>query len=126
MTVRSARFALWVTFFCTVPVPYYMVEVGFAPTLRVGLLAGLTSALYVSDPDATALTLAAVTLVQLSAYTWLWYGVGTFAARRLPEPRRGLGVAIVCVVLASLSLLELYTTPLSAEQRHTNLLGVFD
>lgn len=119
---------LWLALLLTVPVPYYMVEVGRIPTVALWLLAAVTGAAAIAEGGTGTILPASLFLAQASVATAVFYGLARLVVRRLERfashrLRRLVVIAIVCALLGT-SLLGIYSSLLTSGRSRINLLGV--
>ena len=132
--MTKPRVLHWIFFavlFCLAPLPFWMMETGFAPALRVVLLAGILGAITISD-GLSEITKIMLPLLAVQAVLYpllLWWTSGRIlrmvAARTSPIASTGF-VAALAVALLALSSWDIYLTPVSSTGRHSNLANLFD
>ena len=123
---RAIRW-LWLVLALTLPLPYWALEWGFAPPVRMLFLGGLVFGFVLSGPSTLSLLFSGLYLVQ----GLLWLGAARllagFACRSLGEAGEvapGRLVAAVAVLVA-LALLPVYQLPMSSAEYQTNWFGLF-
>ncbi len=130
MSARAAKWTLWVTLLFTLPAPYFMIEVGRVPPIRLFLFALLTTAAAVSEPGFDTRFVAGLLVPQALLYGALCYGLARLVAgqieRRLSGRLRTYALAAVIALLVAGSFFPIFRTPFSHSARQTNLLGIFD
>lgn len=129
VTVEAARRILWIALLVALPVPYWVMEGGWVPTIWLYELAGFTLAVLVTEGGTIVSLITGLFVLEAVAATAGLYVVARFAAsvleRALPaEWRTGSTVALVALLLAS-ALLRLYTTPLIEAGERVNLFRLF-
>lgn len=131
MTPRSARWLLWIALAFAVPVPFFLVETGAVPAVRLLFLAGVHVAVIASEGARGAAGIAAALLAiqGLVALAVLWgaAALGVAAIRRL-APRR-IGLVTLLIVAAGLVLtasVDLYRTPFRTTSLRGSLLEIFE
>jgi hypothetical protein len=126
----AARRWLWLAALATMPVPFYLGEVEWAPVMRLGFLTSLLSLVLVSEGGRSLSWIAGMGLFQTIAYTLLFRLAAGLAARgveRIAEPPlRIAAVGTVVFLLVASSLLPIYQTPLSSARVHSNLWHLFE
>ena len=126
MSRRAMRGWLFLAFLLTLPVPYVVGAIGFAPVARILFVAGMISTAWLAEGGTTVGTLAAITWVQTGVFSGLLFGLAALGARLLervlPTPRRTPAVLAVVILLLGWSLFDVYDTPLSSAGARTNLL----
>lgn len=127
---NAMKWILWLTFLLTIPVPYFLVEIGWVPTVRLILLAGMTLAAAVAEPDLASILIAGLFLLHLVVFAAVTYVLATLAARRIvaldSASLRRTVLTVVVTTLLTASLFPIFTTPLSKEREQSNLLDVLD
>lgn len=130
MSDRAVRRILWLVFLLTLPVPYFMVEVGWVPVVRLLLLSAVTGAAAALEPSATAIVIAAFFAVQTLALGAVLFGIARLIAwlltRLVPRRRRAAALGVLVAALLVASVFEIYRTPLSGRAPRANLFRVFD
>ncbi len=128
MTVRRARWLLFVAFACTVPFPILGPFGGSVPAVRHVILLAATGAVALAEgaagPVPGLLILfalhAAVTLALCGAAAWLG---ALLSAALSPAARRTAVLTVVAVLVATALLFPLYETPFGRAPTAT-LVGV--
>ena len=120
---------LWLVLCATVPVPFFMIEHGVAPVVRLWMFAAVTTRAAYHDPDYASRFIAGLFLVQSLLYggalAWLARVIVRAGARRFP---RGITTLVVVLALALVVLslrFDLYLLPLARGGMRANLLGIF-
>lgn len=131
MSVRSARWALWLGLVVALPLPFYLVETGAVPALRLALLTGVVLAVIALEGAQGAVAIAALLLgLQLLAYLLaLWVVAGVLAralAARSPRSRAALVAVLVLLGLAAASAFPIYATPFRTQALRGRLLDVLE
>jgi len=126
----TARRWLWIAALLTMPVPFYLGEVEWAPALRLAFLTGLLGLVVAAEGGATTALLATLGLVQAALYAGLFRLAASLAARALArigsEPLRVAAVGTVIFLLAVSAVLPIYETPLSSTRMRSNIFGIFE
>ncbi len=129
MSVRATKWILWLALILTLPVPYFMIESGRVPTVRLFLFALLTSAAALAEPDYASRFVAALFVLQAGLYVVLCYALARWVARlvhqRTPAAYHALIVTAVVAGLLAAAMFDIYRAPLSNGSLHPNLLGVW-
>lgn len=130
MPQRTARRWLWIAALLTMPIPFYLGEVEWAPVLRLAFLTGLLGLVAVAEGGASTVLLAALGLLQTAVYAGLFLGAASLAARALArigsEPLRVAAVGTVIFLLAVSAVLPIYETPLSSTRMRSNIFEIFE
>ncbi len=130
MGPRTVKYVLFLSFFVTIPVPYYMGELEFAPVLRAAFIVGLGLVVMVDAGVGGLVTLMALLGgVQVLFWGGAQWAVSGLAARLLcasvDESRRIWFVSAVAAALLSVGLTQIYATPLSSLTPHSTLREIF-
>ena len=123
---RATRL-LWLVLALTLPLPYWALEWGIAPPVRMLFLGSLVLGMVLSGPSMLSLLFSTLYLVQ----GVLWLGLTALLARIVVRRLSGgegvargrLAAAIAVLVL--LALLPVYQLPMSSAEHQTNWLGLF-
>jgi hypothetical protein len=114
----------------TMPVPFYLGEIEWAPVLRLGFLTSLLSLVLAAEGGRTLVWIAGMGIAQTALYTGLFFLAAALAARaveRFGEPRlRVAAVGTAVFLLVASSLLPIYQTPLSSTRLHSDLWHLFE
>jgi hypothetical protein len=111
----------------TLPLPYFMVEVGWVPALRLLVLAGLCSAVALTEPGSDTASIAGLLAVQALAAVAVTYGMARWMESRLRRRSRSIRMAMIAAIVGVLlvaSMFRIYRTPLSGERLRTNLFEI--
>ncbi len=122
MSPTSARRLLWLGLLVFLPVPFFGIESGLVPVIRLLLLGSLVAGVTLQDPDWMSQLFTLVFLGQALVWTAGLYGAARLGARWLP---RSAPLAIVAL-LALASLFPIYSTPFSASGTSSSILQIFD
>jgi hypothetical protein len=125
MSARVFRWALWAVFCLTLPLPYFMIEIGRVPLVSLFVFAALTVPLAFTDPSLTTRVIGGLFAAQALLYAVLLYAAAAWIGGRIPAPRRlamGSGIAAALVLLACLAV---YVAPLSHGPGTTNWRGLW-
>lgn len=131
MSRGAVRRLLWATLVCVAPLPFFLVETGAVPVLRILLLAGIHLTVIVVEGAAGAVAIAAALLLgQALVYlALLWLAAGGMARLLCRGSPRGAALATALVVLACVGAAlasEPYRTPFRSEGLRAGLLEILD
>lgn len=132
--VPRARRLLWLAFVLALPLPFYALQVGFAPPLRMLFIGSLVLGVFASGPEATA----ALFLGFFMGQGLLWLGV-TYLLARLGSRLLGLGgsgsagggeipahrLYAVLGALVLIAMFPIYRLPYSSGEPVVSWLGLF-
>jgi hypothetical protein len=114
----------------TMPVPFYLGEIEWAPVLRLLFLSSLFWLVLIAEGGRTVILFSTLGLLQTALYTGLFFLAASLAARafaRIHEPSlRIAAVGTAVFLLVASSLLPIYETPLSSSRLHSNLWHLFE
>jgi hypothetical protein len=123
---RYRIYLLWAVLLCTVPVPFFMVQIGWVPVARLLVLSTLGLAVLVTEPgfDAGFVTglLVPQTLLAAGLLRVVAGRLGSTLERAAPGWRDWLTGTLI-TLLIGLALQPIYRTPLSTLPQG-NLLGL--
>jgi hypothetical protein len=122
VSLLARRRLLWLGLVLLLPVPFFGLESGLIPVVRMLMLGSLVTGVMLRDPDWMSQVFTAMFLGQGLVWVGLLYAVARIAARRLPERAP---IAIVCV-LALASLFPIYRTPFSTSGTRSSILQILD
>jgi len=126
----AARRWLWIAALATMPVPFYLGEIEWAPVMRLGFLTSLLSLVLAAEGGRTLQWITGMGIVQTGLYTALFYLAAGIAARgveRISEvPLRIAAVGTAVFLLVASSQLPIYQTPLSSSRLHSDLWHLFE
>jgi hypothetical protein len=126
----AARRWLWLAALATMPVPFYIGEVEWAPVLRLAFLSSLFWLVLLAEGGRTVILFSVLGAVQTALYTGLFFLAAGLAARtvaRISEPPlRVAAVGTVVFLLFASSLLPIYETPLSSTRMRSDLWHLFE
>jgi len=131
MSHRTASLALWVSLLATLPVPYFMVEIGWMPTIWLLCLAFLVSASALLDGFMGTWLIALLFILQALGYAGLLYLASRLFSRglrrlRTHRPRLAdLAVATVLLVLWWSSSQPIYFSDLVNVDPRMRLFEIF-
>lgn len=125
MSLRAARWSLWVLFALTLPLPYYMIEAGRVPWVSLFVFAVLTLPLAFTDPSLTTRVIGGLFAAQTLLYGGGLYLVARLLGARIPPLRRVAMVTGIAVALLLLALCGVYVAPLSHGPGRTNWFGLW-
>ena len=127
---ETTRRWLWIAALITMPVPFYLGEVEWAPVLRLAFVTGLFAAVWLAETEAKLGSLMAMGLVQTALYALLFRLAAGLAARAFGRigspPLRIAAVGSVVFLLFASALLPIYETPLSSARMRSSLWQIFD
>ncbi|HKA15981.1 MAG TPA: hypothetical protein VKH41_13250 [Myxococcota bacterium] len=130
MTHTAARRWLWLAALATMPVPYYIGQVEWAPVLRLALLTSLFGLVMLAEGGRSVILFSALGLLQTAIYTGLFFLAAGLVARgiaRISEPPlRIAAVGTAVFLLFASSLLPIYQTPMSSTRMRSDLWHVFE
>jgi hypothetical protein len=131
MSVRQARWVLWLAAFCMLPLPFFLVETGFAPLLRMALLAGINVAVIVTEGSSGAVGIAsAIIVAELLAYAFALWVVSGWLVRAFEGLSRRVVAAVVLTIIAAAVAVttthDVYRTPFRPDAPRSNLLHLLD
>jgi hypothetical protein len=126
----AARRWLWVAALATMPVPFYLGEIEWAPVMRLGFLTSLLSLVLAAEGGPKLMWIAGMGIFQTAVYTGLFYlaaGLAARAVERIAEPPlRIAAVGTAVFLLVASALLPIYQTPLSSTRLHSDLWHLFE
>ena len=125
MSLRAVRWSLWGLFCLTLPLPYFMIEVGRVPLASLAVFSALTVPIVWTDPSFNVGFIAAIFALQTLLYGGALAVVARLIGRRLPPPRRRAMVTGIAAALVLLALSPVYVAPLSHGPGATNWLGLW-
>jgi hypothetical protein len=131
MSTRYARFVLWIALAFLLPLPFYLIETGAVPAVRIAMLAGVMLAMVAVEGAQGAAGIAAW-LLGLQALLYLlvlWLAAGGLArlvARGSPRALALLVVGVVALGVAAASSFDIYRTPFRTESLRGDLFDVFE
>lgn len=126
MSRRAARLVLWGALLVLAPLPFYLVEQGLVPVLRLLWLAGALGAVMVVE-GARGMVDVAVALLAAQALLWagaLWIAADLAARVLARGPRRRAAIAVLLLVAAAgaaASVAEPYRTPFRTRELRGSL-----
>jgi hypothetical protein len=131
MTPRSARRLLWIALLFTAPVPFFLVETGAVPVVRLLLLAGVHVAVIATEGAQGAVGIAAALLaaqaILAAGVLWGMAAATAAALARLAPRRMGLlTLLLVAGVLGLAASVDLYRTPFRTASLRGGLFEIFD
>jgi hypothetical protein len=126
----AARRWLWLAALATMPVPFYVGEVEWAPVMRLAFITSLFSLVMMAEGGSALIRICTLGIMQTALYTGLFMLAAGLAARgvmRLREPPlRVAAVGTAVFLLVASSLLPIYETPLSSTQLRSDLWHLFE
>ena len=131
MSRRALARILWLALLVTVPIPFFLVEIGLEPVAAIALKLAFTLVLIVAEGSAGAITLSAwilgVQAVMAAVLLWLTSRVLTAALVRAAGSRATVAVAtIVAVLVVVACTVPLYRTPFRTGGLYATLPQVFE
>lgn len=129
VTVEATRRILWIALVVALPVPYWVFEGGWVPTIWLYELAGYTLAVLVTEGGTIVALITGLFVLEAVAATAALYVVARFVAslldRAVPTTWRTGGIVAAVILLLAGALLRIYTTPLIEGGGRVNLLQLF-
>jgi len=126
----TARRWLWLAALVTMPVPFYLGQVEWAPVMRLAFLTSLFSAVVLAEGGDTMTLFTLLGWVQTAVYAGLFFLVAHVASRLVSKisapPLRVAAVGTVVFLLVVSSLLPIYETPLSSTHLRSDLWQLFE
>ena len=130
MSPIAARRWLWLAALTTMPVPFYLGELEWAPVMRLAFLSSLLSLVMVAEGGSALIRICTLGIMQTALYMGLFMLAAGLAARgiaRIREaPLRVAAVGTIVFLLVVSSTLPIYQTPLSSTRLHSNLWHLFE
>jgi hypothetical protein len=131
MSRRALARILWLAFLVTVPVPFFLVEIGIEPVASMIQKLGFTLVLIAAESGAGAITLSAWILgVQtVLAAVLLWVAARIVAAsvdRAAGRLATAVVVAVVAILVIVACVVPIYRTPFRTGGLHATLPEVFE
>jgi hypothetical protein len=131
MSTRASRWLLWITFACVVPLPFFLIETGCVPALRLLMLGGVALAILATEGTQGVVgILAALLIGQALLQLVLLWGLAWLVARGLGRRSgRRRAAATLLLVVASLAIatsFDLYHTPFRTRALRGSLLEIFE
>jgi hypothetical protein len=131
VTQQTARWTLWLALLVLAPVPFFLVETGSVPVVRLLMLGGVMIAVVVSEGAQGMVGIAAALLLgQAVAYLCcLWlvaHVLSRFLARGSARRTAACTLLVVALGVALVSAFDLYETPFRTRSLHGNLLDLFE
>lgn len=130
MPYESARRWLWLAALITMPVPFYLGQLEWAPVLRLVFLSALVGAVMIAEGGATTIGLGVLGIVQSALYTGLFFLAAGLAARgamRIASPPlRVAAIGSAVFLLLASAQLPIYETGLSSTRVRSNLWQIFE
>lgn len=129
MSEQATRRVLWAALLLALPVPYWVLEGGRAPTIWLLEVAGYSLAALLAEGGSIVALISGLFLVEAAlAVLGLRLVAGMVASaieRRISPDRRTIAVALFAGALLIGSLFPIYATPLVEGGRSVNLFGIF-
>jgi len=126
----TARRWLWIAALATMPVPFFLVQVEWAPVLRLVFLTALFGAVALAEGGGTELLMSALGTAQAAVYAGLFFLGAGLVARAFERigspPMRVAAVGTAVFLLVASAQLPIYDTPLSSARMRSNLWQLFD
>ncbi len=130
MSSRAARRFLFLVAIATMPVPFFVLQMEWAPVLRLAFLTSLFTAVMLAEGGGTVIMMAAMGIVQTFLYAGLFFLAAGFAARWLERfaspPMRVAAIGTFAFLLIVSAQLPIYETPLSSLRARSNFWQLFD
>jgi hypothetical protein len=131
MSPRAARLLLFAVLALALPLPFWLVETGAEPAVRLAMFEGVLLAVIATEGARGAVGIAAALLgVQVVVYVvalWLASGLVLWPLRARSRGARAAvagGVAAVLLVAAATS--EIYRTPFRTRSLRGDLFAIFE
>jgi len=126
----AARRWLWLAALATMPVPFYIGQVEWAPVLRLAFLTALFGLVALAEGGYSVILFSTLGLLQTALYTALFFLVANLAARAISRfrepPLRIAAVGTAVFLLFASSLLPIYDTPMSSTRMRSDLWHLFE
>jgi hypothetical protein len=123
------RRLLWLSLLATLPLPYFMVDVGRMPALWLAWVAAFTTASALLDGLQGTWRIALLFIAQTGIYAALLYGVARLAAtalhRHVPERARIPAIAGIVALLFAVACLPIYRNYLVNYDPRMRIFDVF-
>ncbi len=131
MSVRAARWVLWISLVLMLPVPIVLLGPGLVPAARLLMLGGISLAVALFENARGAVgMLTTILLAQGLLYMALLWLVAHLASRVLgrfsAKTVARVTLALVAVGLLLSSAFEVYRGPYRAQSARANLLHVYE
>ena len=130
MTRIAARRWLWLAALVTMPVPFYLGEIEWAPVMRLAFLTSLLSLVMVAEGGRALIWICTLGIMQTALYTGLFMLAAGLAARGVERIREAhlrvaaVGTAVFLLVVSA--TLPIYHTPLSSARLYSDLWHLFE
>jgi hypothetical protein len=126
----AARRWIWLAALVTMPVPFYIGQVEWAPVLRLAFLTGLFGLVALAEGGRSVILFSSLGVLQTAIYTGLFFlaaGLMARAIARISEPPlRIVAVGTAVFLLFASSLLPIYQTPMSSTRMRSDLWHLFE
>jgi hypothetical protein len=127
----AARRWLWLAALATMPVPFYLGEVEWAPVMRLAFLTSLISLVMVAEGGSALIRIGTLGIMQTALYAGLFMLAAGLAARAIERvfseaPLRIAAVGTAVFLLFASSQLPIYQTPLSSTRLYSDLWHLFE
>ncbi len=130
MSERRSRWVLWIAFVIAIPVPFFLVETGSIPVIRLLMLDAVMLWLMLFEGSQGAITSLVVILstqvVIAASVLMILAAVMARFTRRWSDGGRGLATAVVLAVLLVSSAFEIYHTPFRTRSLDASIFEVFE
>jgi hypothetical protein len=130
VTAVAARRWIWLAALATMPVPFYVGQVEWAPVLRLAFLTAIFGLVALAEGGRTLILFSSLGLAQTALYTLGFFLAASLVARaiaRLGEPSlRIAAVGTAVFLLFASSLLPIYDTPMSSTRMRSDLWHLFE
>jgi hypothetical protein len=130
VTPVAARRWIWLAALATMPVPFYIGQVEWAPVLRLAFLTVLFGLVALAEGGRSVILFSSLGLAETALYTMAFFLAASLAARaitRLSEPfLRIAAVGTAVFLLFASSLLPIYQTPMSSTRMRSDLWHLFE
>jgi hypothetical protein len=129
MSTTVIRRLLWLALMVALPVPYWVFESGWVPTLWLAELTAYVLAMLLAEGGMVTRLVATLFTVQVLAFTGVTYLIARAATRLLAriasDPGRTAATLATVVLVLGAALLPVYRSPLVAGGARVNLVGLF-
>ena len=131
MTQRTSRWTLWIALLVLAPVPFFLVETGTVPVVRLLMLGGVALAVVLSEGAQGMVGIAAALLLAqaflyLSCFWLVAHLLSGLLARGSARRTAARTLVVVALGVALASAFDLYETPFRTRSLHGNLLDLFE
>lgn len=127
MPALRARRVLWLVLALTLPLPFWSLQLGFAPPVRMFFVGSLVLGFFVSAPESMSGLLLGLFMLQGAAWLAATYWIARLVLRWLGDGEQVDARRLYAVLglIAVVALLPVYWLPLSSGASPTNWFGLF-